>query len=847
MLPAFKDTVARISRYALVRLLVLALMLFTGLYLAVIAVNFGGFIDDIYRANIDEAIQFTIPPDGMTPEESEAYFAEMRATMEEAYGLNTPFLVRCLRWTWDAMFFNWGDTFRFAVRDGSSNQVFDVVSERLSNTLLLFGTANLLLFFSSIAVAFPLSRHYGSLPDRLVNALTFTSSIPSWLYGAILTIIFSVQLQLLPVSGMLDTFPEATLSGQVWMLFRHMALPVGAILLGAFVQSVTTWRTFFIMQSGEDYVEMARARGLPNKMIERRYILRPALPYIITSFAMLMLGMWQGSMALEVWFVWPGLGDLFVRAIRVFDRSVVLAIIVTFAYVLTGTVFLLDIFYALLDPRIRIGGEQQGGAHRAWKFPAPSTWFSLLRSRLPSVSWRLPALKWKPVKFRRPDFKRSILPFLREFTRYPSAMLGSLLILLLVVLAVHTLVTLPYDQAVLAWRADRAEFYRMPRNARPAWFNWFRVKKLPETIILPGDGGSFSRTVTVRDDGSQVIADVYAFDFPYHEAPQDLELNFSATYREKKPFVALTLVTPDERRIVIDSFSVQGQWLYSMLNDERAQRRFGKDPLLTLFSAPGSEETLPGPYRLEIVTVTFEKESTVSSELLLLGKVYGVAGTDFRRRDLGVALAWGAPVALAFGLLGAVFTSILSMLLAAISAWNGGWIDQLIQRLTEINMILPSLPIAMTVFFIYSKSIWVILAVVVLLNILGGTLKNYRAIFLQVKQAPYIEAAQAYGASDAQLIWRYLVPRVVPLLIPQLVVSVPGFVFLEATLAFLRVSDIYLPTWGKTIYEAFDYNALQYDQYWILLPIGMLLLTGLAFSLLGVALDHILNPRLHEK
>jgi peptide/nickel transport system permease protein len=84
-------------------------------------------------------------------------------------------------------------------------------------------------------------------------------------------------------------------------------------------------------------------------------------------------------------------------------------------------------------------------------------------------------------------------------------------------------------------------------------------------------------------------------------------------------------------------------------------------------------------------------------------------------------------------------------------------------------------------------------------------------------------------------------------LIPQLVIMVPTYVFYEATLAYLGVSDPYLPTWGKTIYEALTKRSLQDHPYWVLEPLGMLLLTGLAFALLGFALDRVLNPRLREE
>jgi len=146
---------------------------------------------------------------------------------------------------------------------------------------------------------------------------------------------------------------------------------------------------------------------------------------------------------------------------------------------------------------------------------------------------------------------------------------------------------------------------------------------------------------------------------------------------------------------------------------------------------------------------------------------------------------------------------------------------------------------------LYSRSIWTILSVTILLSIFTGGIKGYRAIFLQVKESTYIEAARAYGANNGRIIMRYLIPRMIPLLIPGLVSAVPAFVFLEASLAVLGLGDPVLPTWGKIINDAQNNGALYKGYYyWILEPAVLLMFTGLGFAMLGFALDRIFNPRL---
>jgi peptide/nickel transport system permease protein len=272
--------------------------------------------------------------------------------------------------------------------------------------------------------------------------------------------------------------------------------------------------------------------------------------------------------------------------------------------------------------------------------------------------------------------------------------------------------------------------------------------------------------------------------------------------------------------------------------------------MIGLFADPATKEEpkpLKGTYQMVITASVFEPDSSLDVELVCHGTLYGLAGTDYMRRDLLIALMWGMPIALAFGLLAALGTTVTTLVIAAIGTWYGGWVDEVIQRITEINSVLPFLPILIMIGTFFSRSIWLMLGATIALGIFGLGIKNFRAVFMQIKESPYIEAAQSYGASDARIIVRYLTPRVIPLLIPQLVTLVPGYVFLEAALAVLGLGDPFVPTWGKVINDARVNGALfEGLYYWILEPAALLLITGLAFALLGFALDRIFNPRLRD-
>jgi peptide/nickel transport system permease protein len=204
-----------------------------------------------------------------------------------------------------------------------------------------------------------LSRRYGSWLDRIVIALAPTSAAPSWFYGIFLILIFSALLNVMPFGGMTSSPPPADPVGYALSVLRHLVLPVTAIVISAVFLSVYSWRTFFLIFSSEDYVEMAKAKGLSSQTIERRYVLRPTLPNIVTNFALLVITLWSGAIILETVFNWPGLGRLLFRAISVTDVPIIVASTVIYAYLLAITVFLLDFVYALVDPRVKLDA---GGA-----------------------------------------------------------------------------------------------------------------------------------------------------------------------------------------------------------------------------------------------------------------------------------------------------------------------------------------------------------------------------------------------------------------------------------------------------------------------------------------------------
>jgi len=352
------ETLKRLGKYTFVRFFMLFFAVAVGIYITILIANMGGYVDEIRRAEIREniAIQISMNPQykKLSTEERKQLQEKLVALEEERLGLNKPFIVRSINYLKDALTLNLGRAMNMT-SDSGSRQVKLIILERLPATVLLFGTSFLINFFASLFFALILSRRYGSLWDRIVVALAPTSAAPGWFYGIFLIVIFAAWLQILPYGGMVDAPPPEDPLHYGLSVAKHMILPLLALAISSIFLSIYSWRTFFLIYSSEDYVEMAKAKGLTDRAIERRYILRPTLPTIITNFALAAITVWQGAIIFETVFNWPGIGRVYYQAIGLFDIPVIVGNTVLYAYLLAVTVFLLDIIYALIDPRVKIG------------------------------------------------------------------------------------------------------------------------------------------------------------------------------------------------------------------------------------------------------------------------------------------------------------------------------------------------------------------------------------------------------------------------------------------------------------------------------------------------------------
>ena len=242
----------------------------------------------------------------------------------------------------------------YLTSDTGSRSVRIIILERLPQTIMLFTTAMIINFFVHMLIGLYLSRHYGSWLDKLFIALAPTSVIPGWFYGIFLILIFYTWLHVLPPGGIVDIPPPKDPISYGLSMLKHMILPLASWIISGFFLGCYSSRTFFLIFSTEDYVEVAKAKGVGPRQIELRYILRPSLPPIITNFALGLIGSWGGAIITETVFNWPGLGLVTYQAINAFDTPVLIGITVIYAYLLAATVLILDLIYGIIDPRINV-------------------------------------------------------------------------------------------------------------------------------------------------------------------------------------------------------------------------------------------------------------------------------------------------------------------------------------------------------------------------------------------------------------------------------------------------------------------------------------------------------------
>ena len=181
------------------------------------------------------------------------------------------------------------------------------------------------------------------------------------------------------------------------------------------------------------------------------------------------------------------------------------------------------------------------------------------------------------------------------------------------------------------------------------------------------------------------------------------------------------------------------------------------------------------------------------------------------------------------------------------SAYYGGIVDTIMQFIYQIVSSMPLLPVLIVIGAIFKPSIWFVIAVMVLF-FWTGPVMTVRSMAFQIKEETYIEAARALGANNRRIIWRHMLPILIPYSFANMALSVPSAIVHESTVSLLGLGDATIVTWGQILHDAMAGGAVLNGVWWWIIPPGLLIaILGMSFAFLGFAMDKILNPKLQTR
>jgi peptide/nickel transport system permease protein len=222
-------------------------------------------------------------------------------------------------------------------------------------------------------------------------------------------------------------------------------------------------------------------------------------------------------------------------------------------------------------------------------------------------------------------------------------------------------------------------------------------------------------------------------------------------------------------------------------------------------------------------------------------------GTDENGRSVVTLLIWGARISLLVGLAATVISIVLGTVLGLVSGYFGGWIGRITFRLTEWFLVIPFLPLAIVLASVLGRGLFNIVIVIGVTS-WPGTALLIRSQTLSIKERAYIERAQAIGAGRWHQMSKHVLPNVMPMVFANTTLTVAIAILSETTLSFLGLGDPTRVSWGTMLDGAYHAGAITTGCWWYVLPPGVcVVLVVLAFTLVGQALEEILNPRLRAR
>ncbi len=222
-------------------------------------------------------------------------------------------------------------------------------------------------------------------------------------------------------------------------------------------------------------------------------------------------------------------------------------------------------------------------------------------------------------------------------------------------------------------------------------------------------------------------------------------------------------------------------------------------------------------------------------------------GTDHLGRSVLTQFIWGSRISLLVGLAATLIAIVIGSLVGITAGYFGGRLGGILMRITEWFLVIPFLPLAVALAAVLGPSITNIILVIGVTS-WPSTARLIRAQVLTLKERLYVDRSRALGASDAHVMGRHILPNVSSLILANLTLTVPIAILTETTLSFLGLGDPTRASWGKMLQEGFEAGALTLQAWWYYVPPGLgIMLVVLAFTLVGQALEEVLDPRLRDQ
>ncbi len=463
------------------------------------------------------------------------------------------------------------------------------------------------------------------------------------------------------------------------------------------------------------------------------------------------------------------------------------------------------------------------------------------------------------------NFRHWFHDFWGEYRRDRAGLVGvALLVAFLIAVAFEPLL-IPFPDGSHHWH-DITYWADSPQSAPPAWTNWFRARK----SAVQEDIRTYE-TSTEESDAVRLVSRTFTYPYGYDFPPNDVIARFTATGDIP---LSLTVTRPDgveielyreqvragdktAERISVDRDSRDA--IFAFVTQQVTQQTVSTvdanqlSPTEVLFAEAAPDiltdpKPLKGDYRFTLMTMLLDADRAADDpHVVISGRVSGILGTDNSKRDLWTGAIAGMKWALLIGLLTAFVSVAVGVIAGISSAYFRGWIEVVIQRIFEIIVNMPLLPVLIILSAVFKLNIWYFMGIMCI-YFWTGPVKTVYSMALQIKEETYIEASRALGARGGRIIFRHMVPLLVPYSFASMALYVPGAVVYEATVSLLGLGDARIVSWGQILHDAFTGGAVLNGLWWWVIPPGiMIALVGMTFAFVGFAMDKILHPKLRTR